>query len=78
MLDNSGRIALFDGGENLVDLVLIHQLEISIVRRPGDWVCCVPTDNLSYSLHNPLFESDCHEAEDVLTICFVLRVAIWF
>ena len=61
---------------------MIHQLKIAVVRRPEDWICYVPPDDLGCSLHNPLFDSDGHEAEDILTICFVLRVGIcvdfWF
>ena len=61
---------------------MIHRLEIAVVRCPEDWFRYVLPDYLGYSLRDPLFDSDCRKAEDVLTICFVLRVAIgvdlWF
>ena len=60
----------------MVDLVLIHQLKIYVVRRPEDWIHYVPPDDLGYFLRDPLFESDGRKTEDVLTICFFLRVAI--
>ena len=74
--------SLWDGSEKWVDLVLIHQLEISVFRRPGYWIRYVPPDNLGYSLWDPFFDSNCCNAEDVLTIFFVLRIHIcvnlWF
>ena len=59
-----------------MDLVLIHQLKIAVVCSPEDWICYVPSGDFVYSLCNPLLESNGRKAEDVLTICFVLRVAI--
>ena len=60
----------------MVDLVLIHQIEIAVVHCPEDCVCYVPPDDLGYSLRNPLFDFDFSEAEDVLLSCFVLHVDI--
>ena len=66
----------------MVDLELIHQLEIAVVRCSEDRVCDVPPDNIGNPLRNPLIQSDRREAEDVLPIGFVLRVDvvinIWF
>ena len=59
-----------------MDLVLIHRLEINVVRGPEDWVRYVPPDDLGYSLRDPLLKANCREAEDVLPISFLLRVAI--
>ena len=59
-----------------MDPVMIHRLEISVVRRPEDWVDYVSPDDLGYSLRYPLLDTYCREAEDVLPIGFVLRVAI--
>ena len=59
-----------------MDLVLIHRLKIAVVRRPEDWILYVPPEDLGYSLRDILFDPDGHKAEDVLTICFVLRVAV--
>ena len=60
--------SLCDGGEKLVDLVLIHQLKIAVVCRPEDWICYVPSGDFGYSLCNPLLDSNGRKAEDVLTI----------
>ena len=47
-----------------------------------DGVCDAPPENLGNPLRNPLLDADYHEAEDVLPIRFVLRVAVvsdlWF
>ena len=51
-----------------MDLVLIHQLKISVFRRPEDWIRYVPPDDLGYSLRNPLLDFDGREAEDVMKI----------
>ena len=59
-----------------MDLVLIHRLEINVVRCLEDWVRYVPPDDLGYSLRDPLLDADFREAEDVLPIGFVLRVAV--
>ena len=61
-----------------MDMELIHRLEIDVVRRPDDGVCYVPPDDLGNSLHDPLLDTDCRKAEDVLPIGFVLRVAVVF
>ena len=74
--------SLCDGGEKLVDLVLIHHPKLSVVCCPEDWIRYVLPEDLDYSLHDTLFDSDGREEEDFLTICFVLRVTIrvdlWF
>ena len=66
----------------MVDMVLIHRLEIAVVRRLEDGVRDVPPNDLGYPLCDPLLDVDCREAEDVLSIGFVLSVAIvidlWF
>ena len=66
----------------MVDLKLIHLLEIAVVCRPEDGVCGVPPKNLGNPFRNPLLDANCREAEDVLPIGFVLRVAgvcnLWF
>ena len=60
----------------MVDLKLVHQLEIAVVRRLEDGVYGVPPDDLVNPLRDPLLDADCCEAEDVLPIGFVLRVAV--
>ena len=60
----------------MVDLKLIHRLEITVVHRFEDRVCNVPTDDLGDPLRDPLLDADCRKAGDVLSICFVLRVAV--
>ena len=74
--------SLCDDGEKLFDLVLIHRLDINVVRCPEGWVRYDPPGDLGCSLCDPLLDSDCREAEDVLPIGFVLRVAdvvnLWF
>ena len=61
---------------------MIQLFKITVVRRPGDWVCDVPPNDLCYYLRDSLFDSIIREVEDVWTICFVLSVAIcidlWF
>ena len=65
-----------------MDLDLIYQLEIAVVRHSEDGVCDAPPDNLGNILRNPLLDADYLEAEDVLPIGFVLRIAVvsdlWF
>ena len=58
-----------------MDLVLIHQLKISVVCCSVDGVRDAPPDYLGDTLRDPLLDADCREAEDVLLIGFVLRVA---
>ena len=60
-----------------MDLLLIHKLESAVVCRPEDWIRYVPTDDLGYFLRDTLFDFDCRKMEDILTICFVLSVAIF-
>ena len=66
----------------MVDLELIHQLEIAVVRCSEDRVCDVPPDNIGNPLRNPLLDANLRKAEDVLPIGFVLCVAVvrdlWF
>ena len=66
----------------MVDMVLIHRLEITVVCCSEDGVRDVPPDYLGDPLRDSLLDSDCREAEDVLLIGFVLRVAVvinlWF
>ena len=57
-------------------LIFVHQLETTVVRCLEDGVCGVPTNDLGHPLCNPLLDSKCREAEDVLTIGFVLRVTV--
>ena len=57
---------------------MIHQLKIDVVCRPEDWIRDVPSDYLCYSLRDSLFYSNGCEAEDVLKICLVLRVDVFF
>ena len=63
----------------MVDLKLIQQLEISVVRRPENGVCDVRPNNLGNPLRNPLrnplLDVNFREAEDVLPIGFVLDLA---
>ena len=65
-----------------MDMELIHRLEIAFVHRSEDGVCDVPPDNLGNPLRDPLRGADYCNAEDVLPIGFVLRVAVvsnlWF
>ena len=68
--------SLFDGSEELVDLKLIHQLEIAFVCCLEDGVWDVPPDNLGNPLRDPLLGADCSDAEDVLPIGFFLCVAV--
>ena len=73
--------SLCDDGEKLLDLVMIHRLEIYVVRCPEGWVRYVPPNDLGYPLCDPLLDSDCCKAEEVLPISFVLRVDVvnlWF
>ena len=60
----------------MLDLELIHRLEIAFVHRSEDGVCDVPPDNLGNPLRDPLLGADCSDAEDVLPIGFVLCVAV--
>ena len=66
----------------MVDLVLIHQLEIAVVCCLDDGVRDVHPDYLGDSLRDPLLDADFQEAEDILPISFVLRVLVvvdlWF
>ena len=59
-----------------MDLVLIDLLKIAVVCRPEDWIRDIPPGDLCYSLRDSLFDSDGREAEDVLKILLVLRVAV--
>ena len=60
----------------MVDLELIHRLEITVVCSPWDRVCDVPPKNLGDPLCDTLLDSDCREAGEVLLIGFVLCVAV--
>ena len=67
---------LCDGCEELMDLVLVHRFEISVVSRPQDGVCDVFSDDLGDPLCDTFLDSNCCEAEDVLTFGFVLGVNV--
>ena len=44
-----------------MDLELIHQLGIAVVRRPEVGFCDFPIDNLGNPLRDPLLDVDCHK-----------------
>ena len=67
---------LFDGGEEFVDIILFYQLEVAVVRRPEDGVYDVPPNDIGDLLCNTLLDANCREAEDILPIGLVLRVAV--
>ena len=68
---------LCDGCEELMDLVLVHRFEISVVCRPQDGVCDFLSDDLGDPLCDTFLEANCCEAEDVLSVGFVLVVAVF-
>ena len=66
----------------MVDFELIHRLEILVVRHLEDGVCDVLPDNIGNPLCKPLLDANFRNAEDVIPISFVLRIAVvrnlWF
>ena len=65
-----------------MDMVLVKRFEVAAVRRPQDEVGHVFSNNLGDHLCNPFLDVDFCKAEDVLSVGFVLGVAVdcdfWF
>ena len=59
-----------------MNMVLINRLEVAIFRSPQDGVGCVFSDNLGDPLCDLFLDANCCEAEDVLSVGFVLGVAV--
>ena len=59
-----------------MDLVLVNIFEVAIVRCPQDGVGDIFSDNLGDPFCNPLLDNDCCEAENVLSVSFVLGVTV--
>ena len=69
-------------GEKLMNLALVNRFKVAVVRRLQDWVGCVFSNILGYSLCDPFLDADCCKGEDVLSVGFILGVAVgsdsWF
>ena len=78
MLTNCFQMFVDSGlsAPSVMDLKLIHRLEIAVFCRPEDGVFDVPPDDLGNPLCDPLLDAYYIKAEDVLPIGFVLRVAV--
>ena len=59
-----------------MNLVLNNIFEVAVVRRPQDGVGYVFSDDLGDSFCNPFIGTDFCEAEDVISVGFVLGVAV--
>ena len=65
-----------------MNLVLVDRFEVAAVCRPQDGVGNVFPDDLGDSFCDSLLDADYLEAEDVLSVGFVLRFSVdydfWF
>ena len=57
-------------------LVLVNTFEVSVVLRPQNGVGYVFSKNLGDPLCNPFLDADFCEAEDVMSVGFLLGVAV--
>ena len=55
---------------------MVHRFEITVVRRPQDGVCGVLSGDLGDPLCNTFLYTYFCKAEDVLSVGFVLGVAV--
>ena len=63
-------------GYDGVDLVLVNIFEVAAVRRPQDGVCDVVSGDLGHPLYDPFLDADCCEAEDIISVIFVMGIAV--
>ena len=67
---------LCDGCEDIMDLVLVNIFEVAAVRRPQDGVCDVVSVDLGHPLYDPFLDADCCKAEDIISVIFVMGIAV--
>ena len=54
----------------------VNRFEVDVFHHPQDVVGCVFSDYIGDPLYDPLFDADCCEAEDVLSVGLVMDVAV--
>ena len=57
-------------------MVLVSRFEVAVVRHPQDGVGYILSDDLGDPLYDPLLGADFCKVEDVLSVGFVLGVAV--
>ena len=68
--------SLSDGVEKMVDLVLIHRIEVTVVCCSENWFRYVSPDYLGDPFQYSLLDVDCRKAEDVVSIGLTLGVTV--